>query len=173
MIDHGKGVTLEPVEEKNLETLRKWRNDYAIWKTCRQNDLIDAPSHRRWFERISLDPTIKMYQIHHKDVDGPIGVCGLTSIDLYNRRAEFSVYIDPIRQGAGFGSAALKTLLSHGFLTLGLNSIHGETFEGNRAIEAFERLGFTKEGTRRAFYFRGGKFLDAHLVSMLASEWKG
>lgn len=173
MIDHGYGVYLDPLEERNLETMRGWRNNYAIWKTCRQNDVINAPSHRKWFEKVCNDPSIKMYEIHHKDVQSPIGVCGLTSIDLYNRRAEFSIYIDPIRQEQGHAKAALRTLLSHAFKTLGLNSVWGESFAGNKALSTFEKIGFKHDGLLRAFYFRDGKYLDAHRVSMLASEWKG
>jgi RimJ/RimL family protein N-acetyltransferase len=172
MIDHGYGVTLGPLEESNLELMRAWRNDYAIWKTCRQNDLINAPSHKKWFERVCQDPTIKMYEIRHKGLEFPIGVCGLTSIDLYNRRAEFSVYIDPAHQGKGFAKMALKTLLAHAFKTLGLETVWGETFAGNSAISTFEKIGFKREGTRRNFYFREGRFLDAYLVSILASEWR-
>jgi RimJ/RimL family protein N-acetyltransferase len=172
MIDHGYGVQLGPIEAHNLDLLRSWRNMYSIWKSCRQNDLIDSLSQKRWFERISADPSIKMYEIRVEGRDVPMGVCGLTSIDLNNRRAEFSLYIAPMHQRDGMGTRTLKTLLAHGFKTLGLNSIWGETFEGNHAITMFEKIGFKTEGTRRQFYFRDGKFLDATLVSMLASEFK-
>jgi ribosomal-protein-alanine N-acetyltransferase len=95
-----------------------------------------------------------------------LGVCGLTSMDLINRRAEFSLYIGPEFQGQGFGKNALKTLLAHGFRNYGLNRIWGESFEGNPAIAMFESLGFEPEGIRKEFYFKGGKFIDAYLFSI-------
>jgi RimJ/RimL family protein N-acetyltransferase len=101
-----------------------------------------------------------------------VGVCGLTSIDLINQRAEFSLYIGPEYQGLGYGKAALLTLITHGFRVLNLNCIWGETFNKNPAAEMFEELGFKKEGTRRDFYFRDGRFINAHLYSLLRSEWK-
>jgi RimJ/RimL family protein N-acetyltransferase len=171
MIDHGFGtVMLGPLEESNLELYRNWRNDYAVWKTCRQNDLIDSSAQRRWFERVSKDPEIKMYEVHSKHAEGPFGVCGLTSIDLYNRRAEFSLYIAPKHQGRGLGKHALQTLLVHAFKTLGLNCVWGETFEGNPALDMFLEIGFQIEGTRRQFYYREGRFLDAILVGALRSD---
>jgi hypothetical protein len=100
-----------------------------------------------------------------------VGVCGLTSIDWVNRRAEFSLYIDPDRQKDGLGKAALQTLLHHGFMTLGLNCIWGETFDLNPAAKLFEGLGFIKEGSRRDFYYRDGRFIDAHLYSLLRRHW--
>ena len=100
-----------------------------------------------------------------------LGVCGLTSIDLINRRAEFSLYIEPRQHGNSYGKKALKTLCKFGFEDLGLNSIWGESFEGNHAASIFESLGFKHEGLRRAFYFKKGKFIGANLYSLLKSEF--
>jgi [ribosomal protein S5]-alanine N-acetyltransferase len=169
VIDFGYGVTLGPLVSWRNEQYRTWRNHPRIWKNCRQHDPISDIDQTRWFERQSLDPTIKMYEIIREDM--PIGVCGLTSIDSTNRRAEFSLYIEPGKQGNGFGELALKTLVSHGFKNLNLHVIWGETFDGNPAAELFKRAGFKKEGTRRQFYFRSGKYIDAHLYSVLSSEW--
>lgn len=160
-----------------MSYVREWRNDYAIWQWCRQNDLISDVDQNRWFERQSTDPTIKMYKItvgfkkDDKPHVVPVGVCGLTSIDYVNRRAEFSLYIAPQFQGNDFGDKALRCLLSHGFKNLGLHVIWGEVFAGNPALKLFENLGIKREGTRRDFYFRDGKFIDAHLISIKEDEW--
>lgn len=175
MISVGVGnVCLRTIGHSDIHKLREWRNDYRVWRWCRQNDLISDTDHRNWFDSLPSRKDVKMYLIvDAKDTLEGVGVCGLTSIDPVNRRAEFSLYIDPDKHNEGYGAAALWTLLSHGFLNLGLNSIWGETFDGNHALKMFERLGFKREGTRRQFYFRQGKFIDAHLVSMLASEFLG
>lgn len=172
MIDFGRDVSLGPLDYADKEIIRGWRNDPAIWKWCRQNDVISDMDQDRWIEAQSLSQTTKMYMIH---AEGwlKVGVCGLTSIDPINRRAEFSLYIAPTQQGIGFGRKALATLLDHGFKNLGLHSIWGESFAGNPAIRMFGSLGFKNEGARRDFYFRDGKFIDAYLCSILASEWIG
>lgn len=161
-----------------MEQLRIWRNDYRIWQWCRQNDFITDVEQQRWFEAQNKDSSIKMYkilvQLNKKDAEPqliPIGACGLTSIDLTHRRAEFSLYVAPAYQGNAFGNQALGVLLTHGFKNLGLNSIWGEVFDGNPALDKFLELGFKKEGLRRDFYFRDGKFIDAHLISIKATEW--
>ncbi len=131
----------------------------------------------RWFNEQSANPTIKMYKSlltfegDKKPSPVPVGVCGLTSIDMTNRRAEFSLYTAPQYQGYALGLKTLLCLLTHGFLNLGLNLIWGEVFDGNPALEKFESLGFKREGIRRDFYFRDGKYIDAHLISIKASEW--
>lgn len=171
MIDHGYGVSLGPIDRSHNEKLRTWRNHYSIWKWCRQNDVISDADQLRWFDEQSKDPSIRMYLINDDMENRPVGVCGLTSVDLINRRAEFSLYIGKEFHGQGYGKKALKTLLAHGFKTIGLNGIWGETFDGNPAAAMFEELGFMKEGTRRDHYFREGRFIDAHLYSILRSDW--
>lgn len=96
-----------------------------------------------------------------------VGVCGLTSIDWINRRAEFSLYIGPEHHGCGLGEAALRALVRHGFERLNLHSIWGEAFDTNPAMKMFERVGFKHEGVRKHFYFRSGRYVDAHLFSIL------
>ena len=169
MIDFGHGVTLiKPNASWHLDATFNWRNDYRVWKWCRQNDLLNYKNHTEWFNNIVLDQKIEMYTI----CDGqPVGVCGLTDIDRVNQRAEFSLYIAPKAQKQGYAKAALKTLLSHGFMNQNMNVIWGETFKGNHAYGLFLKLGMKHEGTRRQFYFKEGKHIDAHLVSMTRQEF--
>lgn len=167
-------MDLRALDSTDCQKIRQWRNDWRIWAWTRQNDLISDVEQTRWFERQSLDPTIKMYGVTMK-VNGSaelIGVAGLTSLDWANRRAEFSLYIAPDQQKNGYGRQALSMLLTHGFENLGLNQIWGETFEGNPALKMFIGLGFNVDGKRRDFYWKDGKFVGAHMVSMLASEWR-
>lgn len=169
MIDWKHGVTLGPLELHHLSQCHDWRNDYRIWATCRQNDLIAYDDQLEWYEKQRKDPSIRMYAIWAAET--LVGVCGLTSLDPWNRRAEFSLYIGPEHQKRGYAKAALKTLFDHGFRTLGLNLIWGETFDGNPADKLFDELGMRVEGTRREFYFREGKFIDAHLYALLSRDW--
>jgi RimJ/RimL family protein N-acetyltransferase len=172
MIDFGHGVKLGSISYQDFGSVTfKWRNDYSIWKWCRQNDLLSYRSHSNWYEKLVVDPTIKMYSIICY-TDNCVGVCGLTDIDRLNQRAEFSLYIGPDYQHKGYAKAALKTLLSHGFMNQNMNVIWGETFEGNHAYDLFLKLGMKHEGTRRQFYFKEGKHIDAHLVSMTRQEYK-
>lgn len=170
MIDYGYGANLEAMTESDIEQLRKWRNDQRIWAWCRQNDLISDISQKDWYKRQNSDPTVHMYAVWAEGY--LVGAAGLTSHDLYNRRAEFSLYIDPEKHDKGLGKSALKTLVEHGFKNLNLHLIWGETFEDNKAMKIFESVGFKQEGARRDFYFKNGKYINAYLYSILESEWK-
>ncbi len=171
MIDHGFGVMLGPISDVPVGQLREWRNHPRVYRWCRQYEPLDTWAHESWFESLGDRDDVKMYAIHAPCGD-LVGVCGLTSLDMVNRHAEFSLYIAPDAQAKGYGSAGLKTLCAHGFLALGLVHIYGETFEGNPAAEMFKSVGFSLEGTRRGFYFRDGEYIDAHLYSVLAGEFR-
>lgn len=170
MIDFGFGVYLRRIQEDDLGRLFKWRNDHRVWKWCRQNEPLHWSNHEKWFDWQASDKSVTMFAV----MDGRdlVGVCGLTDIDRINRRAEFSLYIDPDQVRKGYGKAALETLFRHGFKNLGLNIIWGETFDGNPASKLFESVGMKLEGVRRQFYFRNGLFVDAKLYSIGWDELK-
>lgn len=167
-------ISLAPLSPEDSTLAFNWRNNPTIFKWCRQNDFLNLPNHEKWFRSQFEDKSVKFYAIKLNDghLLWTIGVAGLTSIDLVNQRAEFSLYIGPENHGKGYGKQALKALVRHGFNILPLNIIWGETYEGNPAYKMFEDVGFKKEGTRREFYCREGKFIDAHLYSIKRGELK-
>lgn len=165
----------DTINEDDLMTLRSYRNEWSIRRWCRQIGLISEVDQLGWWAELAEDSTRKMFAIKdpsYSDGKVPVGVCGLTSIDHINRRAEFSLYIAPQFQKKGLARKALKMLFNFGFDELNLNIIWGETFDGNPAIKLFEKMGMVKEGTRRDFYFKEGRFIDAHLYSLKKSDIK-
>ena len=162
-------VKLSPILKEYSPQLFSWRNDENIFKWCRQVDLLTEVGHEKWMQSHQLDKSIKMYAILNERSD-LIGVCGLTDIDLINQRAEFSLYIGPEFQKKGYAKEALELLIETGFSRYPLKTIWGETFDKNPACNMFLSMGFTYEGLRRNFYFKNGKHIDAHLVSITREE---
>jgi RimJ/RimL family protein N-acetyltransferase len=170
-VNYGFGVTFRRIKEDDLLHLFEWRNQKDIYFWCRQSSPLHWMGHLSWFKKQAFDAKLSMFAILN-DRDRLAGVCGLTDIDMLNRRAEFSCYIEPMMQDAHLGSGALKTLFMHGFKDLGLNRIWGETYVDNPAFDIFtKRLGMDAEGSRKEFYFRDGRFIDCHLVSISASKF--
>jgi RimJ/RimL family protein N-acetyltransferase len=153
-----------------FESARAWRNSESVWRWCRQYTHLSEAEHQAWQARIATDPSIKMFGVYEQG--RPVGTCGLTSINRVNQTAEFSLYIAPGHQKRGLGKAALIKLLAHGFFDHNLNLIFGETFDGNPALKVFEAVGMTKEATLRERYYRDGRFIDVHIVSMLRSDYE-
>lgn len=162
-------IQLRRIRQGDLGLLFKMRNDPSVYKWCRQYAPLHWEAHEAWYLRQARDSSLEMFAV--SVYEELVGCVGLTSIDLVNRRAEFSCYIGKDHQGKGYGKEALKLLLEFGFMDLGLNRIWGESFAGNPALLVFEKLGFQKEGIRLDHYYRAGRFIDAHLVSISASEY--
>lgn len=170
MIDYGFGVRLGPLSDADSETLRLWRNNPKIYKWCRQYEPLEKWNHEKWLSSLASRSDVKMYGIFTLENE-LVGVCGLTDIDYINSRAEFSIYVGEKWWGRKLGEKGLRTLLSHGFRALNLHNIWGETYDGNPAFNVFKKVGFKKDGIRRSFYFRDGVYIDAHLFSILRSEF--
>ena len=173
MIDFGIDIYLGPLDSIDPDLLRLWRNDYRVWRYCRQHDLLAREAHLKWLDvHCDTNEQNKMYSIIDPKSRMGLGVCGLTNIDSHNRTGEFSLYINPNLHGKGHGKKALMTLISHGFMNLGLSTIWGETYDFNPARYLFGKVGMILEGTRRNFYFREGRSINAHLYSILKEEWE-
>ena len=170
MIDYSHDVTLHAISAEHLDAMMDQRNNYEIRRWCRQVGLISEIDQHEWFMAQNDDRTIRMFEVHNPAGE-LIGICGLTDIDLISRRAEFSLYIFREFQLRGYSCKTLCTLFTFGFREMNLHLIWGETFDRNPAAKVFEKIGMTKEGTRRDFYFKNGEYIDAHLYSIRRSEW--
>jgi len=178
MIDFQYGVELDTIRGYDVEYLRKCRNNPLVHNWCRQVGLIDTISQDSWMQRISDDIKIRMYTIQHEKAFEDhgtsyhtIGLCGFTGITPTHNTAEFSIYIDPDCQKKGYATAALKTLIRHGFEDLNFNRIWGETFDANPGIKLYEKLGFKKEGTLRETYYKQGNYINSHIYSILKKDF--
>jgi RimJ/RimL family protein N-acetyltransferase len=166
-------VELVPFDSGFADLARGWRNKYEIYRWCRQHKFITDINQRDWFQRQAADPTIEHWGIVcGNEKMAACGVAGLTSIDLINRRAEFSLYIAPEFQKFGVGKSALTLLLDRAFYDFNLHLVWGESFENNPAHHLFEKVGMKHEATLRDRYFKEGIFISASIFSITQKEWK-
>ena len=142
------------------------RNDPERLKWFRQNTALNYDNHLEWYEKTIKDPTIEML-IACNNMHTPTAVCGLTSIDRINSRAEISY--NELNPNAN-AVRILTNLVTHAFDNQNLNQVWVEIFEGSPMIPIFERLHFKLDGKLRDYYFRQGKFIDAYRYSMLRGE---
>jgi ribosomal-protein-serine acetyltransferase len=106
--------------------------------------------------------------------DGVVaGIAGYHGIDRLNRSTSIGYWLASPHQGEGVMTAAVRALVDHAFEAWRVNRVVIEAALGNQRSRAIpERLGFTQEGVLRESELVGGRFLDAALYSVLASEWR-
>ncbi len=108
-------------------------------------------------------------------LDGdPLGVCGLMDLDRRSRQAQAGIWIGHDHWNSGLGTDAMRTLCRWGFRELNLHRIWLLVHSTNpKAVRAYEKVGFVKEGTQREDHFVGGRYVDTHVMGILEDELEG
>ena len=101
-----------------------------------------------------------------------VGEAVLNEWDPGNESCNFRILIGPAGQNRGLGTEATRLIVGYGFERLGLHRITLEVYAFNpRARRVYEKAGFTVEGVLRESLRYEGQWIDATLMSILASEW--
>ena len=103
-----------------------------------------------------------------------IGESVLNEIDWELRKANFRIAVfHPQDCGKGIGSWAIKSTLDFAFRELKLHRVELDVFSFNpRAIRAYEKAGFRREGVLRDAVKDGDKYGDDILMAILEEEWE-
>ena len=103
---------------------------------------------------------------------GPVGVTGLGELSARDRRAMVGTWLGRPYWGTGLNREA-KALLAHAaFALCGLERLGAYSNPANaRSTRALEAVGFTREGTLRAWHRHDGRPLDVHVFGVLRDEW--
>jgi RimJ/RimL family protein N-acetyltransferase len=93
---------------------------------------------------------------------------------LVNRSAMLGIVVGAkMDWDKGFGGEATRLLLDYAFNLLNLHSVMLGTFEFNqRAVRAYEKIGFHRIGVRREARIIAGKQWGVILMDMLESEFR-
>lgn len=101
-----------------------------------------------------------------------VGGAGFHTIDRLNQSTSIGYWLTAEAQGSGLMTATVRALLDHAFGPWALHRVVIEAVVDNLRSRAIpERLGFTEEGVLREAKLVRGRFEDAALYAMLASDW--
>jgi RimJ/RimL family protein N-acetyltransferase len=122
--------------------------------------------------KIAMQRGTYVLRVFTSDLDGaPIGVVGLTNVNLHFKTAMFWVVLgDRAYAGQGYASRATAAMLTLGFRELGLSAIHTWIVDGNPSIAVARRVKFRPMGRQRACHYIDGRAYDRLWFDLLASE---
>lgn len=80
-------------------------------------------------------PTGLLFAVHERTDDRCIGICALQNIDRVRGRAEVGVMLHPAQQGQGFGTEALRLVLTTAFTALAIAEVWGQFDPVHVAVE--------------------------------------
>jgi RimJ/RimL family protein N-acetyltransferase len=171
----GDRVELGPVQREYLLKYIEWLNDWEVGRFLVPGVpfLFNLEDETDWFEQRRKDKNSMVFAILALPEKQLIGNCGLHNLDWKNRAAVFGIFIgDKNYWNKGYGTDATRTLLRFAFEQLGLNRMELEVYDFNpRAIRAYEKAGFRRDGVRRQALYRDGAFHDIYLMGILREDW--
>ena len=172
---YGDNIRLRAIERTDIPAFLRWFNDPEV----RENLLLFAPmsvaQEELWFENKlqKNDEYLFAIEAHVEDAWVHIGNVGLHAIDWKNGSTIFGIAIgEKAYWNKGYGTDATRAMLRFAFAELNLHRVELEVFANNaRAMRAYEKAGFKREGTRRQANFHDGQYRDAHIMAVLQEEF--
>jgi RimJ/RimL family protein N-acetyltransferase len=166
----GSLVRLRPREEDDLPGLKELFNDPDVLAGLMATFPQPLQGIRDWMNATRADRNAIYFVIEGPDGE-PVGVCSLESVDERARSAELGIWVGKPFWGRGFGTDATRVLCRFGFAHMNLQRITLHVYETNpRARRVYERIGFVHEGTLRRDQFLGGRYIDVHVMGLLAED---
>ena len=169
-------LILRAVELSDLTTSYvEWLNDRMVNRYLETRFLPQTmESLRGYWEAHRDDPGSPWFAICQQ-VDGRhIGNIKLGPIHWLHRRADISLFIgDRSCWGQGYASEAIAVVRDWAFAELDLQKLNAGIYVGNHGSRrAFEKSGFSLEGTLLAEVVGFGERLDVWRMGMPRSCWK-
>jgi len=163
-------VVLRPLTRHHLPQTLGWANDPEFARLMDRARLLDPDEHDRWYAALASRTDTVFFAVESAADGLHIGNVWLADIDHRHRKAEVRVVIgDRAWQGRGIGAAAIDLAADHAFGVLGLHRVYAYVLAFNQpARRAFEKAGFTLEGTLRDDRRADGGYVDAWVLGRVA-----
>lgn len=181
----GAGVRLVPAHGDHAAVLARLMKDREVMlqtgsvHSTERADRIASGEEQEAFSPEQLEEIYERWSVAVdravwviEDDGDVVGEILLLDLDAANLACGLRLWIAG-RTGHGIGTRALLAALSHAFDTVGLHRVSLEVYDHNpRARRLYERIGFVHEGTLRDALRLDGRWVDAHLMSLLRPDWE-
>lgn len=143
MILKSERLILRPLEEKDIEMIRQWRNAYKEFFFDATE--ITKEMQRAWYQRyVESNCVDQMFIICLKESLTPIGQCAVYDISIPNRTAKFGRFLILNEfTNKGYAEEALRCLIDYCFNVLNLYKVRLEVYGDNyKAMAVYRKSGF-------------------------------
>ncbi len=181
ILSKNKKIGIRAIEESDLGTIQKWRNDSTIRRYFREHRELSLFQKNNWYQKMILSPCFEMFVIEDIELknnfdDEPtiVGVAGITYIDWLNRHGDVHFYIGKNSAWIDkkYSPEAIYLILNYGFNVLNLNKLYAEVYEiDKKKLKFFKKMGFKVDASLREHYFFEGKYYTSHILSLLKGEY--
>jgi RimJ/RimL family protein N-acetyltransferase len=160
-------LELVPLDRPHLARTREWANDPELMRLMDRKQPVSPVEHEAWFASLPRRADCAYFAIETVDGRAHVGNVWLWDIDRRHRKAELRVVVgDRGARGKGLGAEAIDRLCRHAFEELDLHRVYAYVLGINpSARKAFERAGFSLEGTLRDDRWAVDRFIDSYLLA--------
>jgi RimJ/RimL family protein N-acetyltransferase len=160
-------LELIPLNRPHLARTREWANDPELMRLMDRKQPVSPVEHEAWFASLPRRADCAYFAIETVDGRVHIGNVWLWDIDRRHRKAELRVVVgDRSVRGKGLGAEAIDRLCGYAFEKLDLHRVYAYVLDINpSARKAFERAGFSLEGTLRDDRWAVDRFIDSYLLA--------
>jgi RimJ/RimL family protein N-acetyltransferase len=166
-------VRLRPLRKEDAPSLYNWINNRQLVINNAPYYPVSEIDHEQWVGKMmNRRSDLVIFVIEEIESKRAIGSCQLLNINWIHRNAELQIRVgNEDFLGRGYGSQSVRKLCHFGFHDLNLHRIYLHVFCTNhRAIRAYEKCGFKKEGILRQTAFIDGKWLDVMIMGLLKTD---
>jgi len=171
----GRLVRLRAFDNGDLMKCLSYSNNYEIMRGA--SGAILYPSTvddeaRAMSANTSYTAGEYQFAVETKEGNQFIGKCGFTKINWKNRVGELAILIgEPDYRGKGYGTDAIQTLCTFGFMELNLHKIKALVFDFNEAaLRCYEKCGFKREGVLEQEIYREGAYHDVVCMALFSEK---
>ncbi|MFO8054444.1 MAG: GNAT family N-acetyltransferase [Bacteroidales bacterium] len=173
MNNTARHITLITPEPGHIDIMMKWENDPSHWKAGESN----IPYSRHAMEQLLLEATQNAFeqkqlrfliQLTGDNNNQLIGTADLFDINPLHRRAGTGILISKDFRKKGYAYLALEKLIYYAFHDLWLQQLYANILADNTgSIKLFEKAGFQKTGTKKAWIKTPDKYLNEEFYQLL------
>jgi RimJ/RimL family protein N-acetyltransferase len=125
-----------------------------------------------WYSVLNTQPDRLDLAVVDRASGQAVGEAVLNDWNEGNRACNFRILLGPRGRDRGLGTEATRLIIGYGFERLGLHRIELLVYAFNpRARRVYEKVGFVVEGVLRDALRWDAGWVDATVMSILATEW--
>ena len=155
-------IAFRPINEDDLELIRKNRNDGTTLLSLGSVDLVSSIEHLAWWEKISRSKLEIWSCVVKEEYNNVIGVLRFQNIDYVNSICEIGADIFPEQRGKGYGKKTYMMALEYLFCHFNMQNVYLRVSEFNHiGLKLYNKIGFKECGRMPKSIFRNGMYWDS------------